>query len=127
MFLRSDQRRVLTAFIETEWVYWLEHPVERLTTSFGVEAWDGLLWQTAVRHLQKGDRPLFFQWLDALNETHVKDQMIELIKRASPRYFDEFEAWCRDDSSTLERYYCWPLRQWEDEPGGGSPARKDGL
>ena len=41
---RGDVQRVIDAFILGETLYWWLHPIERVQTVRGIDAWDGYHW-----------------------------------------------------------------------------------
>ena len=47
MITRGDVQRVIEAFILKESLYWRLHPIERVQTVRGNDAWDGSHWTLA--------------------------------------------------------------------------------
>ena len=92
MILRWDVQRVLQALLETEWSYWVDHKQEWMRLCHDpADLWDGYHWHF-VRCLVQAQL-----WADLKNhikglcETHLKDQILLLIERASPRLYRELE------------------------------------
>ena len=47
MITRGDAQRVIDGFILEETLYWWLHPIERVQTVRGIDAWDGYHWTLA--------------------------------------------------------------------------------
>ena len=92
MILRGDVQKVLQTLLETEWSYWVDHKQEWIRLCFDpADLWDGYHWQI-VRCLVQ-----FQLWEDlkkhikGIVETHLKDQILLLIKKTSARLYRELE------------------------------------
>ena len=102
MILKGDVQKALNALIEKEWSYWQEHEQEwkALCWAGGIPwnrgpchdpavIWDGYHWQF-VRVLVQTQ-----MWWDlknhikALRETHLKDQILDLIELNAPCLYRE--------------------------------------
>ena len=69
MITRSDVQRVIDAFILEETLYWWLHPIERVNTVQGIDAWDGYHWLVARQMVQDQDWVSLKQYMDTMNET----------------------------------------------------------
>ena len=92
MILRGDVQKVLQTLLETEWSYWVDHKQEWIRLCLDpADLWDGYHWQI-VRCLVQ-----FQLWEDlkkhikGIVETHLKDQILLLIKKTSARLYRELE------------------------------------
>ena len=92
MILRGDVQKVLQTLLETEWSYWVDHKQEWIRLCLDpTDLWDGYHWQI-VRCLVQ-----FQLWEDlkkhikGIVETHLKDQILLLIKKTSARLYRELE------------------------------------
>ena len=91
MITRQQYQQVLRAFRERSQRYWQEHPQELHDTLLWKDHWDGFLWSKAVHLFLEGDWNHFTDWLCYwVTETHVRDQMLALIKRVGPRVYYEY-------------------------------------
>ena len=84
---REEIKEVKRVFIQKQQRYWFFHPVELRRTLLGLDQWDGYLWTKAVELLLQNDWFLFISWIhgeEVSQETHVQDQMLQLIKSVSP-------------------------------------------
>ena len=73
MITRSDVQRVIDAFLIEESWYWWIHPLERVNTVQGVDAWDGYHWLMARQLAQDQDWVALKQYMDTLRETHLRE------------------------------------------------------
>ena len=104
MITRGDVQRVTDAFVIEETLYWWSHPIERVNTVQGVDAWDGYHWLIARTLAQDQDWVALKQYMDTLKETHLRETMEHLIQNESPRLYREYWTACPatdDDGSAL--------------------------
>ena len=105
MITRSDVQRVIDAFLIEESWYWWIHPIERVNTVQGVDAWDGYHWLMARQLAQDQDWVALKQYMDTIRETHLRETMEQLIQIESPRLYREYWTTCPatddDDASAL--------------------------
>ena len=94
MITRGDVQRVVDAFILEETVYWWSHPIERVQTVQGVDAWDGYHWLVARQLAQDQDWVALKQYMDTMSETHLRETMENLIQFESPRLHREYWTAC---------------------------------
>lgn len=86
MLLRSDVENVLEALLEKEFTYWVDHKEEWLRRSRDPgDLWDGYHWHYVRCLLQAQMWWDLVYHLDRLTDTHLKDQVLHLIKVHSPR------------------------------------------
>ena len=52
MITRGDEQGVIDAFILEETLYWRLHPIQRVQTVRGIDAWDGCHWTLARQMAQ---------------------------------------------------------------------------
>ena len=84
MFTRGDVQRVTDAVILEETLYWWLHPIERVQTVRGIDAWDGYHWTLARQMAQDEDWVFLKAYIDTLGETYLRDNMEYLVQSASP-------------------------------------------
>ena len=87
LLFREEIKEVTRVFVEKQQQYWYTHPIALTHTMLGWDQWDGYLWTKAVELLLQEDWFKFVSWLyggEVSQETHVQDQMIQLIKSVSP-------------------------------------------
>ena len=89
MITRDDVQRVIDAFILEETLYWCLHPIERVNTVRGIDAWDGHHWTLARQMAQDEDWVSLKAYMDTLGETYLRERMEDLIQFASPRLYHE--------------------------------------
>ena len=89
MITRDDVQRVIDAFILKETLYWWLHPIERVNTVRGIDAWDGYHWTLARQMAQDEDWVSLKAYMDTLGETYLRERMEDLIQFASPRLYHE--------------------------------------
>ena len=94
MITRSDVQRVIDAFLLEEALYWWLHPLERVNTVQGVDAWDGYHWLVARQLAQDQDWVALKQYMDTMGETHLRESMEQLIQIESPRLYREYWTVC---------------------------------
>ena len=94
MITRSDVQRVVDAFILEETLYWWEHPIERVNTVQGIDAWDGYHWLVARQLAQDQDWVSLKQYMDSMSETYLRETMERLIQFESPRLYREYWTAC---------------------------------
>ena len=97
MITRADVQRVVDAFILEETLYWWEHPIERVNTVQGVDAWDGYHWLVARQLAQDQDWVSLKHYMDSMSETYLRETMERLIQSESPRLYRDYWAACPDD------------------------------
>ena len=88
MLTRAEYQKVVRAFECAVEEYKRTHCKEKL-----IEEWDLYLWSKAARLLGNTDWSTFVHWFlyddECIMETHMHDQMLLTIKRASPKAFQE--------------------------------------
>ena len=89
MITRDDVQRVIDAFILEETLYWWLHPIERVNTVRGIDAWDRYHWTLARQMAQDEDWVSLKAYMDTLSETYLRERMEDLIQFASPRLYHE--------------------------------------
>ena len=94
MITRSDVQRVVDAFILEETLYWWVHPIERVNTVRGIDAWDGYHWLVARQLAQDQDWVSLKHYMDSMSETHLRETMERLIQFESPRLYREYWTAC---------------------------------
>ena len=94
MITRSDVQRVIEAFLLEESWYWWIHPLERVNTVQGVDAWDGYHWLVARQLAQDQDWVALKQYMDTMGETHLRERMEQMIQIESPRLYREYWTTC---------------------------------
>ena len=94
MITRSDVQRVIDAFILEETLYWWEHPIERVNTVRGVDAWNGYHWMWTRQMAQDQDWVALKTYMDTMGETYLRESMEHLIQLASPRLYHEYWSEC---------------------------------
>ena len=94
MITRSDVQRVVDAFLLEETLYWWEHPIERVNTVRGIDAWDGYHWLVARQLAQDQDWVSLKQYMDSMSETYLRETMERLIQFESPRLYHEYWTAC---------------------------------
>ena len=103
MITRADVQRVVDAFILEETLYWWEHPIERVNTVQGIDAWDGYHWLVARQLAQDQDWVSLKHYMDSIGETYLRETMEGLIQSESPRLYREYWTACpladNDDDS----------------------------
>ena len=90
MIMRGDVQRVVDAFLLEETLYWWLHPIERVNTVQGVDAWDGYHWLMARQLAQDQDWVSLKHYMDTMSETHLRETMEHLIQFESPRLYREY-------------------------------------
>ena len=86
MITRADVQRVVDAFILEETLYWWEHPIERVNTVQGIDAWDGYHWLVARQLAQDQDWVSLKHYMDSMSETYLRETMEGLIQSESLAY-----------------------------------------
>ena len=86
MLTRAEYQKVVRAFERAVAKYKRTHSKEQL-----IEEWDLFFLSKAARLLRCKDWPTFVQWFEdgSIMDTHMHDQMLMTIKRASRRAFQE--------------------------------------
>ena len=97
MITRADAQRVVDAFILEETLYWWEHPIERVNTVQGIDAWDGYHWLMARQLAQDQDWVSLKHYMDSMSETYLRETMEGLIQSESPRLYRDYWTVCPDD------------------------------
>ena len=94
MITRGDVQRVVDAFILEETLYWWLHPIERVNTVRGIDAWDGYHWLLARQLAQDQEWVSLKTYMDTMSETYLRETMEGLIQFASPRLYHEYWTAC---------------------------------
>jgi len=94
MITRGDVQRVIDAFILEETLYWWEHPIERINTVRGVDAWNGYHWTWARQLAQDRAWGVLKNYMETMGETYLREAMEYLIQLASPRLYREYWSTC---------------------------------
>ena len=94
MITRGDVQRVMDAFILEETLYWWFHPIERVQTVRGIDAWDGYHWTLARQLVQDEDWVSLKAYMDTLGETYLRESMEYLVQSASPRLYHDYWTAC---------------------------------
>ena len=82
---------MIDAFMLEETLYWWSHPIERVNTVQGVDAWDWYHWLIARQLAQDQDWVALKQYMDTMQETHLReDGRADSIRVATslPRILD---------------------------------------
>ena len=70
MITRGDVQSVTDAFILEETLYWWLHPIERVQTVRGIDAWGGYHW-TLVRQMAQDEEWVSLKaYMDTIGETY---------------------------------------------------------
>ena len=76
------------------------HPIERVQTVQQIDEWDSYFWTMACNKIneadKRGDWTLFFDFICSIFETHLRDEMEELLQSASKRLFEEYTLRCQE-------------------------------
>ena len=75
MITRGDVQRVIDAFLLEETLYWWSHPIERVNTVQGIDAWDGYHWLVARQLAQDQDWVSLKHYMDTMSETHLSSSL----------------------------------------------------
>jgi len=94
MITRGDVQRVMDAFILEVTLYWWLHPIERVNTGRGVDAWDGYHWTLARQLAQDKDWVSLKTYMDTMSETYLRETIEGLIQFESPRLYHEYWTAC---------------------------------
>ena len=97
MITRGDVQRVIDAFILKESLYWWLHPIERVQTVRGIDAWDGYHWTLARQLAQDREWTSLKAYMDTMGESYLRESMEHLIQSASPRLYREYCTVCREE------------------------------
>ena len=83
MITRGVQAAALRALCQVESTYWEQHPKEWRDLA---DRWDGYQWNM-VRHMVQDAlwEDLRYHLTHNLKETHLRDQILQLLWQASPR------------------------------------------
>jgi len=96
-WLRAEMCRVIDAFILEETLYWCLHPIERVQTVRGIDAWDGYHWTLTQQMAQDGDWVSLKLYMDTMGETYLREYMEHLIQSASPCLYHDYWTACLDN------------------------------
>ena len=124
MITRGDVQRVTDAFVIEETLYWWSHPIERVNTVQGVDAWDGYHWLIARQLAQDQDWVALKQYMDTMQETHLRETMEQLIQFESPRLYREYWTACPaadDDALPPDSCEDWTACPATDDDGSALP------
>ena len=102
MITRGDVQRVIDAFIMKESLYWWLHPIERVQTVRGNDAWDGYHWTLARQLAQDREWTSLKAYMDTMGESYLRECMEHLIQSASPRLYHEYWTVCREEEEEKE-------------------------
>ena len=94
MITRGDVQRVIDAFILKESLYWWVHPIERVQTVRGNDAWEGYHWTLAQQLAQDREWTSLKAYMVSLGETYLRETMEGLIQSESPRLYAEYWTAC---------------------------------
>ena len=94
MITRRDVESVRNLFGAQEAIYWAMHPIERVHTVQQLDEWDGYFWTMACNKINEADKRGDF--ICSIFETHLRDQMEELLQSASKRLFEEYTLRCQE-------------------------------
>ena len=97
MITRGDVQRVIDAFILKESLYWWLHPIERVQTVRGNDAWDGYRWTLARQLAQDREWMSLKAYMDTMGESYLSECMQHLIQSASSRLYREYWTVCREE------------------------------
>ena len=97
MITRGDVRPVIDAFILEETLYWWLHPIERVQTVRGIDAWDGYHWMLTRPMAQHGEWVSLKAYMDTMGETYLREYMEHLIQSAFPRLYRDYWAACLEE------------------------------
>ena len=97
MITRGDVQRVIDAFILKESLYWWSHPIERVQTVRGNDAWDGYRWTLARQLAQDREWMSLKAYMDTMGESYLRECMQHLIQSTSPRLYHEYWTVCREE------------------------------
>ena len=84
------RQRVIYAFILEETLYWWLHPIERVQTVRGIDAWDGYHGTLAKQLAQDGEWVSLKAFMHTTGETYLRDYMEHLVKSVSPRLYHDY-------------------------------------
>ena len=89
MITRRVRAAALLALFHAEWEYWEDHPKEWRDLA---DRWDGYQWNM-VRHMVQDClwEDLTYHLTHNLRETHIKDQILQLLWQSSPRLCQALE------------------------------------
>ena len=79
MITRGDVQRVMDAFILEETLYWWLHPIERVQTVRGMDAWDGYHWTLGRQMAQDEDSVSLKAYMDTLGETYCTTTLMVIL------------------------------------------------
>ena len=94
MITRRDVDSVRNLFGAQEAIYWVMHPIERVQTVQQIDEWNGYFWTMACNKINEADKRGDF--ICSIFETHLRDQMEELLQSASKRLFEEYTLRCQE-------------------------------
>ena len=70
------------------------HPIERVQTVRGIDAWNGYHWTFARQMAQDGDWVSLKAYMDTLGETYLRESMEYLVQSASLRLYHQYWTAC---------------------------------
>ena len=94
MITRGEVQRVMDAFILEETLYWWLHPIERVQSVRGIDAWDGYHRTLARQMAQDEDWVSLKAYMNTLGETYLRESMEYLVQSASLRLYHEYWTAC---------------------------------
>ena len=92
----------MDAFILEETLYWWLHPIKRVQTVQGMDAWDGYHWKLARQMAQDENWVSLKAYMDTLGKTYLRESMEYLVQSASPLLYHEY-------------WTAWPAEEKEEE------------
>ena len=89
MITRGVRVAALLALFHAEWEYWKDHPKEWRDLA---DRWDGYQWNMVCHMVQDCLwEDLTYHLTHNLRETHIKDQILQLLWQSSPRLCQALE------------------------------------
>lgn len=87
MITRAVKAEALKAVRYAEWKYWEEHPKEYYDLT---DRWDGFQWNIVGAMIEQSKwEDLEYHLRHNLKETHIRDQIIHLLKQSVPSLHKE--------------------------------------
>ena len=98
MILRGDVQKALHALLEKEGSYWADHQQEWIRLCLDpADLWDGYHWRFVRCLVQTQLWRDLKNHIKGLNETHLKEQILVLLRLNSPRLYQEL--WPESENS----------------------------
>ena len=102
MITRGDAQRVIDGFILEETLYWWLHPIERVQTVRGIDAWDGYHWTLTRQLARDGEWVSLKAYMDTMGETYLREYMEHLVQSASSRLYHDYWTACPEKDDARE-------------------------